>query len=234
MLVDPGERLLPEMTESMAEYAQSELEKRGVEVRLGRRISAAGPSWVEFDGGERIETHTLIWAGGVTANPIIKNLACEHGHHGTVTVNPFLAVPGRAGIWALGDCAEIPMPDRQGYYAPTAQNAFREGQVVARNIVAVLRAENPVRFEYRPAGELAVVGRHSAVARLFRFRFSGLPAWVMWRLIYLSKMPSLPQKVRILSDWVVDFVFGRNMALMRSVPGQQKEKSQSQPSSLPV
>ena len=107
---------------------------------------------------------------------------------------------------------KYPEPESKGTYAPTAQNATREGALVARNIVAVLRGQRPEPFEFKPIGELALVGRHSGVARIYGHHFSGFIAWAMWRAIYISKMPGLAQRSRILLDWVLDFVFGRNIA----------------------
>jgi len=99
-------------------------------------------------------------------------------------------------------------------YSPTAQNATREGLLVARNIVATLRGQGPKPFRYRPVGELALVGRHAGVARVYGFNFSGLPAWLLWRAVYWAKMPSGVQRVRILLDWLLDFAFGRPVAAL--------------------
>ena len=129
-----------------------------------------------------------------------------------MVVDGYCAVPDHAGIWALGDCAEVPKPETDGTYAPTAQNATREGTLVARNITAVLRGQHPERFQFTPIGELALVGRHSGVAKIYGHHFSGLLAWAMWRAVYLSKMPGMAQRSRILLDWVLDFIFGRNAA----------------------
>jgi NADH dehydrogenase len=167
---------------------------------------------VELEHGERIPTRTLIWAGGITPNPLIGKLNCKRGKHGGIVVNEHCAVPDLAGIWALGDCAEIPKPESKGTYAPTAQNATREGTLVARNIVAILRGQQPEPFAFTPIGELALVGRHSGVAKIYGRHFSGFVAWAMWRAVYLSKMPGLAQRSRILADWALDLLFGRNIA----------------------
>jgi len=121
-------------------------------------------------------------------------------------------VPSHPGVWALGDCAEVPKHGSKGTYAPTAQNATREGALVARNIVAVLRGQKPQPFTFQTIGELALVGRHAGVAKIYGQHFSGLLAWAMWRAIYLSKMPGMGQRARILLDWLLDFAFGREIA----------------------
>ncbi len=209
VLVHPGDRLMPEITPELAEYATGKLKEHGVEIRLNASIDAAGPDFVQLKGGERIPTRTLIWAAGVMPNPLLNTIAAEKGKHRGLVVDSSCRVPGHTGVWALGDCAEIPQPDGKGTYAPTAQNATREGVLVARNIVAALRGKPALPFRYTPVGELAIVGHRSGVARVYGANFSGLLAWAMWRAIYLAKMPSLGQQARILSDWLLDVVAGQ-------------------------
>ncbi len=211
LLVDPGPRIMPELSEQLAQFASVELRRHGVELCLNTRLTGAGEDYAELNGTERIPTRTVIWAGGITPNPIMKELDCPHSRHGAVVVNGEMAVPDFPGVWALGDSAEVPKPGHTGFYAPTAQNAVREGTTVGRNIAADLRGRSRVRFQFKPLGELALVGRHAGVARILGFEFKGAIAWAMWRFIYWSKMPSLPQRVRILSDWVLDLLFGRNL-----------------------
>ncbi len=211
VLATPGKRLLPELDERLAGYAQRKLVERGVEVMLGAKVTGAGEGYVELDGRERIPTYLLIWAGGVKPIEAIQALECQRGKHGGVVVDATCAVVGHPGIWAMGDCAEVPQPDGHGSYAPTAQNATRQGTVVAENILASLRGQPTRPFTFRPLGELALVGKRSGVAQVFGFRFSGPIAWAMWRAIYWVKMPDMGQRIRILLDWVLDVAFGRNL-----------------------
>ena len=211
-LVDPGERLLMELSSDLAHFAQRKLQERGVSVLLKTKITNATESYIELEGGRRIPARTLIWAGGITPNPLIETLNCERGNHGGIVVDECCRMRGHSEIWALGDCAEVPKNGSKGSYAPTAQNATREGQLVAHNIVAVLRSHQPKPFAFQEIGELALVGKHAAVAKIYGQHFSGFLAWAMWRAIYLSKMPGFGQRARILLDWVLDFAFGRSVA----------------------
>ncbi|MFL6353482.1 MAG: NAD(P)/FAD-dependent oxidoreductase [Bryobacteraceae bacterium] len=211
-IVEPGDRLLSELSSDLAAFAQQKLQEHGVKVRLRTKITSAAQNYVEFEGGNRIPTRTLIWAGGITPNPLIGKLDCARGHHHGIVVDECCSVPDHPGVWALGDCAEVPKQGSQGTYAPTAQNATREGALVARNIVAVLRGEKPEPFAFKTIGELALVGKHSGVAKIYGQHFSGFLAWAMWRAIYLSKMPGMGQRARILLDWILDFFFGRSIA----------------------
>jgi len=225
VLVHPGKRLLPELSAGLARYAQRKLEQRGVEVILDTKITGAGPDYTELEGGTRIPTHLLIWTAGVTPSPVIGTLDCTRGRHGGVVVDACCAVAGHPGVWALGDCAEIPHPGGKKTYAPTAQNAMREGRQVARNIAAVLQGHKPQPFVYTPIGELALVGRRSGVASLYGVHLSGLLAWVLWRGIYLAKMPLLGKRVRIGLDWLLDVLCGRDIValpLSRSTPESER------------
>jgi NADH dehydrogenase len=210
ILINPGDRLLTEIDPHLAAYAHSELKERGVEIRMKTKISGADKTYVEVEGGERIPARTLIWTAGVKPNPLVEQLACEKGKHDGIKVNTCCQVVGHQGIWALGDCAEVPHANGKGTYAPTAQNATREGKLVACNIVAALRGTKATPFRYKPVGELALVGKHAGVARIHGHNFSVLLAWAMWRATYLTKMPGTSQKARILSDWLLDLIFGRN------------------------
>lgn len=211
VLVEPGDRLMTETTPELAAYAQRKLEHRRVEVLLNTKITEVGEGFVELERSRRIPARLVIWAGGVEPNPLIESLNVGRGKHGGISVDRCCCVPGYPGVWAIGDCAEIPNASG-GTYAPTGQNASREGPHVARNIMRTLAGEQPMSFGYRPIGEMALVGKHSAVGRIYGMEFSGLLAWAMWRANYLFEMPSLAQRVRIGLDWLLDLVFGRNLA----------------------
>lgn len=219
VIVDPAERLLPELSAELAAYATKKLRERQVEVRLKMSVAGVTENAVQFEGGESLPARTLVWAAGVTPNPLIEGLPAEKGKHHGLKVNGCMQVPHFEGVWALGDCAEIPEPDGHGAYAPTAQNATREGKQVAENIVAVLHGREPKAFRYTPIGELALVGRRAGVARVYGVNVSGFLAWAMWRAVYLAKMPKLSQRGRILGSWLLDLTFGRApVPLSSSVP----------------
>lgn len=229
VLVHPGKQLLPELSSALASYAQQKLRQRGVEIHLNTKIGGAGPDYVELEGGQRIATRLLIWAAGVMPSPVIGALDCQRGDHGGIVVDACCRVPDHPGVWALGDCAEVPQPGGQKSYAPTAQNATREGALVARNIVAAMRGQKPRPFVYKPVGELAIVGSRSGVARIYGLHLSGVVAWVLWRGVYLAKMPRMSKRVRVGLDWLLDLLFDREIAAApgaRSPVGQTEDRAE--------
>lgn len=202
ILVDAVDRLLPQISEDSAEYARKVLEADGVEIRLSTKVTGAGEGYVELEG-ERVETRTLIWSGGIEPPAVVKALACKHGNGHALTVDRTLALPGHPGVWAVGDSAVVQKPDG-GYYAPLAQNAQKEGAQVAENIVAVLAGEEPKPFRYHPLGELALVGPRAGIAEVMGIHLKGLPAWLLWHAAYLTRMPSSAQRARVALDWAIE------------------------------
>jgi NADH dehydrogenase len=212
------------LDEGLARYAQQKLGERGVEMILNARVTGAGNDFVEINGDQRISTYCLIWTAGTAIHPVIPTLDCAHGKHGGLKADACCRVEGTENVWALGDCAEIPQPDNQGTYAPTAQNAIRQGTQVAQNILAHHRGEEQQPFTYVPIAELALVGRRSGIARVYNFKFSGMFAWAMWRAVYLFKMPDRGDQIRIIIDWVLDLFLGREIAVLPNTIPARGEK----------
>lgn len=234
ILITPGDRLLPETGEKLAMYTARELQKRGVEIMFNTVVNGAGPNWIDVkakSGGDvhRIEAHTFIWAGGVMPVPVIRTAGLTFGKHGGIAADSTCRVPDHANIWALGDCAEVPIPGQDGTYAPTAQNAIREGKRVGKNIAAVIRGKEPQPFVFTPIGELAVVGKHAGVAVLYGRHVKGFIAWWMWRVIYLAKLPRFSQRFRVGLDWFTDAFFGRDIAQLPSGRGPSSVDSAREP-----
>jgi NADH dehydrogenase len=229
LIAEPGSRLLPELEEGLASYAQRELESRGVEVHLGIAITGATEDRVHLKpaiaGETEIVAHTVIWTAGVTPAPSVRSSGAPLGKHHGIVVDACCRVDGTPNVWALGDCAEIPN-GRGESYAPTAQNATREGTLVAHNIVAAIRGEEQQAFEYTPIGELAIVGKRAGVASLYGFHLSGIVAWAAWRVIYLAKAPTMQQRLRIGLEWLLDLIVGRELD---AIGGSSKARQPAAP-----
>jgi NADH dehydrogenase len=217
VLVHSRDRILQELSESMARYAQEKMEIRGVSFRLNSRLVDARPGVVVLNGGE-ILTQTLVWTAGTAPNPLLASLSLEKNRRGALVVNSALALQGHSGLWALGDCAAVTDAKTGQPCPPTAQFALREAEVVAENIVAQLRGHSQRGFHFDSLGALCVVGHQTACAELRvpfapgkSLRFSGLFAWLLWRGIYLVKLPGLERKIRVLMDWTIELFFPRDI-----------------------
>jgi NADH:ubiquinone reductase (H+-translocating) len=210
LLAHHGARLLEELDGASAAYTLSLLRRRGIAVRLGTGVTRVARDRVELSPGGEVPTHTVMWTAGLAPSPFVAALPLPKDRHGAVIVDEHLAVSGHPGIWALGDCASVPNP-RGGSYGQTAQNAEREAPVVAHNVLAALRGAPLRAFTYRPMGMLASLGHHTAVGNVFGLRFAGPVAWLLWRSVYLAKLPGLDRKARVGLDWALDFLFPPNV-----------------------
>ena len=227
VLVHSRDRILPELSESLARYAQKKMEARGVKFRLNARLSDAQPGVVVASDGE-IRAQTLVWTAGTAPNPLLKSQPFECDKRGAVKVDFTLAVPGHVGVWALGDCAAVNDAKTGKPCPPTAQFAIREAATVARNIAAELGGRPLKNFHFDSLGALCVVGHQTACAELRvpftrskSVRFSGLLAWLMWRGIYLSKLPGMERKIRVLMDWTIELFFPRD--IVQTIDLQQEK-----------
>ena len=219
IVVHSRDRILPELSESLAAYALDRLAARGVTFKLNARVADARRGVVVLNPAEEIRTETLIWTAGVTPNPLLAALSLERDRRGAVMVDSTLAVPGRPGVWALGDCAAV-VDGRTGQPCPpTAQFALREAAMLARNIHASVRGRPLKPFHFDALGTLCVVGHHTACAEIKGLRFSGFFAWLLWRGIYLAKLPGLERKVRVVADWLIELFFPRDIVQTLELAG---------------
>lgn len=217
ILVHSRDRILPELSDTLAAYAQRKMKERGVVFRLGTRLIDAQPGLVTLSDGQ-IPAETLVWTAGTAPNPLIKSLGLVTTPRGAIVVDSTLAVTNHAGAWALGDCAAVIDSETKKPCPPTAQFALREAVTIARNISATLKGSHVRDFHFRSLGALCVVGHQTACAELTvpfvrarSLRFSGLLAWLIWRGIYVSKLPGLERKIRVLIAWTLELFFPRDI-----------------------
>ena len=204
-------RILPELSESLADYALDHMRARGVTFKLGSRVTGSSPGVVLLDSGDEIRTDTLVWTAGTKSNPLMMDLPIELDKRGAAPVDEYLAIPEYDGLWAVGDCASVTNAGTGMPCPPTAQFALREAHALARNIYARSRGKRLKPFQFGGLGTLCVVGHHTACAEIKGVRFSGLLAWMLWRAIYLSKLPGVERKVRVFFDWTIELFFPRDI-----------------------
>jgi len=176
-----------------------------VDIRLNTRLTGATAEFALLEDGERIPTKTLVSTVPSAPNPLVADLPCKK-EKGKIVVNEFLEVPDFPGVWALGDCAWVPDYKTGQACPPTAQHAIREAKCLANNLVATMRGKVKKRFAFDVLGKLGALGHHSAVGEVFGFKISGFLAWLMWRAVYLMKLPRLDRKIRVATDWFLDLI----------------------------
>jgi NADH:quinone reductase (non-electrogenic) len=218
VLVEAQSRIMPEVPAALSEFAARELRGRGIEVLTGTTLEQIDGHSARLSTGARIPARTVVWTAGVKPSPVIGSLGLPLEERGRIVVDSAMRVQGHPGVWALGDCAAVPDPSKRGRGAcpPTAQHAIRQGRRVARNVAATLGNGRVRPFRYRTKGVVAELGHNEAVAITLGIRWRGLPAWFIARTYHLLLMPGIGRKLRLLIDWNVALLFGRDA----SAPGR--------------
>lgn len=217
LLVEGGPRVLAAMPDSLSASAQRQLEHLGVEVRVSARVIAIDEAGIEVDPGGggapyRIESRCVVWAAGVAASPLGRQLAGVTGAQtdraGRVQVEPDLSLPGHPEISVIGDLAAAKSyaPRKEPKPVPgVSPGAKQMGRQAAANILRRLRGEATRPFRYRDYGNLATIGRNSAVVDLTSplgpIRFSGWPAWVFWLFAHIYFLIGFRNRIVVLLDW---------------------------------
>jgi NADH:ubiquinone reductase (H+-translocating) len=237
--IDPGEirvvlleifdRILPDLRKELGRRAEKVLSRKGVEIRLNTRITAAtsdtvileekrGEEWVDIPP---IATKTLVSTVPSGPNPIIEGLDLpKHERSKRIKVDLRMQVEGSDHVWALGDCALIPAPGGKGFCPPTAQYAVREAQIASHNIVAAIRGTEPKEFAFKGLGKMGALGHHSAVGEIMGVPISGLGAWMMWRSLYLMLLPGWDRQVRTGLSWLAEMLLPAEIVQLQTGHGQ--------------
>jgi NADH dehydrogenase len=211
ILVAGTGRLLEQLPQRFGDRAAQMLVRRGTEVVFEDDVASVDAGGLTLKSGKRFETGTVVWCAGVGVSRLVEHLALEHSKHHAIVVDADMSVPGRPGVWALGDCAQIPKPGG-GSYPQTAQHAVREAPLLARNIEAAIRGRSTRPFRYREAGMMASLGDREGLADIAgRTMVSGLPAWLMWRAYYLARLPGAYRKARVALDWALSLPFPQDI-----------------------
>ena len=209
-LLHRGERILPELPPTLGEFARDKMQARGIDIRLKSEAQAVTEWGVWLKGGGEVPAATVVCTIGTTANTLLTaaGLPMERGR---VKAESDMRVAGFENVWALGDCAAVPNAHGGQMCPPTAQFAVRQAKWLARNLAATIAGKPTEPFKFKPLGAFASIGNRRAVGQVFGLRLSGLPAWFLWRGIYLSKMPTLARKVQIAFDWGWQIFFPRDI-----------------------
>lgn len=218
ILLQRGERILPEVTESLAAFAHKLLVKRGVEIRLGAGLKSMSATAVIVEDKatgktEEIGTRTTVATVPAGPHPLLSTLPFPQSR-GRIAVNQEMEVPEWPGVWALGDCAAIKQVDGQ-ISPPTAQHALRQARTCAENIIASVRGTPKKIFGFTGLGKLGSLGRRSAVAEIFGIHLKGLIAWLLWRGVYVTKFPGIDGQIRLIADWLLDTFLPRDITQLR-------------------
>ena len=219
--------ILPGFNEKLAGFAKEKMTDRGIDIRLKTAITS-------FDGNEvttkllvqnqkekeeepitdTIRTKTLIWTAGVTPVNTIKRSMFKT-EKGKIIVNDYLEVSDFPGVFAIGDCAMFLDPETQRPFPPTAQIAEAQAKIAAKNLISLIKNLEKEKFIYHSKGQMAIIGKRSGIATFLGMNISGFWAWLIWRNVYLSKIPTLDKRTRVFLDWTIDLFFDRDISRLK-------------------
>ena len=210
-LVLVGSAILPQTATNLAAYTTEQLVKRGIDIETSRAMKVS-PEGLSIADGRLIPSQCVIWTAGNRVNDVVGDLAVPKARDGRLTVNEFFEVEGAPGVYALGDNAAQRDPHSNELYPATAQVALRQGRALAEQLVAALTGRTRRPFDFRLLGEMVPLSRHSAVADLRGLKLTGFPAWFLWKIVYMLKLPTLASRFRVTLDWTVELFFERDVS----------------------
>ena len=208
VLVDAAPKILPEIPSRLGDYAARLLAKRGIEIRTATTVERVEEDAVVLTGGERIDTHTLVWTAGIRPRAELSHWGLPLDERGRVKVDANLRVEGRENVWALGDNAAVPNLATPGRFdPPTCQHALRQARRLAKNLQGDVQP-----YRYRMLGQVATLGRYKGIADVLGVRLRGFPGWFVTRSYHLYQLPLLTRKLRVVVDWTTALFFRRDIA----------------------
>ncbi|HEY6895261.1 MAG TPA: NAD(P)/FAD-dependent oxidoreductase [Rhodanobacteraceae bacterium] len=223
-LVEAGPRVLPSMPESLSKSAERQLARLGVDVHVGEAVTGVDANGVAF-GGRRVETETVLWAAGVAASPLGRQLSDKCDRAGRVPVSPDLSLPDHPEVFVIGDLATL---TQNGKPVPGIAPAAKQmGKYVAEAIRDRLAGQPTKPFRYRDYGNLATIGRMAAVVDLRGIHLSGLIAWWFWLIAHVFFLIGFRNRIMVLIDWAWSYWTYKRHA--RIIFGRKERASQAQP-----
>jgi len=213
ILLEGGAHLLGSFPESLRAFALAELRRLGVAVRLNSVVTGVAPGVVTV-GAESIAAETVLWAAGVAASPLGRSLGAPVDRAGRVRVEPELTIPGHRDVFVIGDLASF--DDERGRPLPgVAQVAIQMGQHAVRNILRSIQRQPLRAFIYKDLGNMATIGRASAIADLGSFKLTGAVAWLAWLFVHLLNLIGFRNRLVVLVQWAwAYFSYQRSIRLI--------------------
>jgi NADH dehydrogenase len=199
VLFEGSDRVLGTFAKDLSESAKSQLEDLGVNVRLNSFVTDISPGKVKV-GDEWIECNVVLWATGVAASPLGKQLGVETDKAGRVFVNPDLTIPDHKNIFVIGDMASL--KQENGEPVPgVSPAAMQMGTATAKNILGDLKDQPRKDFKYVDKGTMATIGRSKAIAQVAGLKFKGFIAWMMWLFLHVFFLIGFRNRIIVMMEW---------------------------------
>ncbi|MFP5289797.1 MAG: NAD(P)/FAD-dependent oxidoreductase [Actinomycetes bacterium] len=217
-LIEAMGRIMPEVSLETSQWVLKNLAQRDATVHLDTQLTSAVDGVIELSTGESFQSDLIIWTAGVMANPVVRSTDLPVEERGRIRAQADLRVIDESGAvvegaWTAGDVAAVPDLTGGGvggFCVPNAQHAVRQGKLMAKNIVAVLRGEEPKDYVHKNLGAVAGLGLGHGVFQSGKIAIKGFPAWVAHRGYHGLAIPMFERKIRVFSGWLWNLILGRD------------------------
>ncbi len=223
-LIEAMDRIMPEVSLKSSLWVIKNLEQRQAHVHLNTQLKSAVGGRLELSNGKVIETDIVIWTAGVKAQSMLGGTGIPLDDRERICARADLRVEDGdtilEGMWTAGDVARVPDLSGGGvggYCVPNAQHAVRQGKILAKNLVAVLRGEEPNDYVHKNLGAVAGLGIGYGVFQSGSIGIVGFPAWVMHRFYHGFAIPMFERKARVFTNWLLHLLWGRDFSSVRKV-----------------
>ena len=224
-IVEFASQLLPDMDKNIGEYTYKKFSKKNINVHLNTALKEVTEYKIFLSNNKNIFSHTVISTIGSSVSDLIKNSGLDL-EYGKIVADGYFRVKNKKNVWAIGDAALIPNEDKKqmlfkqkkiAFAPPNAQFAVRQGKLLANNITNSIKSNSLKKFHYTSKGSLASLGSRDGVGKIYFLTVKGLLAWLIWRVFYLSFIPSFSTKIRVFFGWIVESILPRNAVMTRSL-----------------
>ena len=229
-LIEAMDRIMPEVSLESSLWVIKDLAQKGAEIHLNTQLASAVGGKIELSTGESFESDLIVWTAGVMANPVVRNTDLPLEERGRVRVQADLRVINDDGVvadaWGAGDACAVPDLTGKGvggFTVPNAQHAVRQGKLLAKNLVADIRGENPQEYFHKNLGAVAGLGLYDGVYQNGRIAVKGFPAWVMHRGYHGLAIPFWDRKIRIFGNWLLNLILHRDLV---GIPARDTPRSE--------
>lgn len=215
VLVEAADRIMPEVSVSLASYTVDRLAERRIDVRLSTRLESAVDRRIVLSDGDAFDADTLVWTAGVKPHPLIAKSGLPLHKSGRLKCKANLTVDGVRDVFSAGDGAAVPdlskKDDPEALCGPSAQHAVRQAAVLGANLARAVNGQALHDYEHAYAGSVASLGLYRGVAEIYGIKLRGIVAWFMHRTYHVARVPTFNRKVRVIADWTAALFFPREV-----------------------
>jgi NADH dehydrogenase len=227
VMIEAANRIMPEVSVSLAAYTVDRLAERSIDVRLSTRLESAVGGHIVLSDGDSFDADTLVWTAGVKPHPLIARSGLPLHRTGRLKCKANLSVDGVRDVFAAGDGAAVPdlskKDDPEALCGPSAQHAVRQAAVLGANLARAIKGERLHDYEHAYAGSVASLGLYRGVAEIYGIKLRGIVAWFMHRSYHVARVPTFNRKVRVLADWTEALFFPREVVSLGQLQVPRQE-----------